>query len=66
MKQEVVVNKKTGVVKSISKDFLVGVVSHDFSQPFPIEGVDIYLDLDEMSKSDYRLYQQPDGKFFIK
>lgn len=68
MKQEVLVCKKSGVIYSLDKDFLVGLTVFKFSEEtkFPSEGVKVYYDLSDMNAMPFRLYQKPDGAFYIK
>ena len=66
MKQEVVVSKKGGLVYSIDKDFLVGLVIHNFDGDFPDEGVKIYYDLDDLNACPYRLYKRSNRTYFIE
>lgn len=68
MKQEVIVSKKSGLIYSLDKDFLVGLTIFEFSEDneFPSEGVEIYYDLDDMNPMPFRLYQRPGGSFYIK
>ena len=68
MKQEVLVCKKSGVIYSLDKDFLVGLTVFNFSDEasLPSEGVKVYYDLSDMNPLPYKLFQKPTGEFYIK
>ena len=63
MKQNVVYDPKSGLVYSRDKDYLVGITTHSSTEDFPINGLPVYYDLDDMNPLPFRLYKDELGYY---
>ena len=65
MKQNVVYFPKNGLIFSRDKDYLVGITNHKETKDdeFPVDGIPVYYDLDDMNPLPFRLYKDELGYY---